>query len=159
MADTSIDILRKWIEKTEGLLIDNYNTLGLKASGEWERSIYNTVIRENMSLIGTIFGKDYTEYMVKGRPPNEDQDDDAILAWVKKAGATFLKDWVRDKGLQGRINSYAVAWKIAKEGVKVPNVYNKGTLLSAVLTDSHLNDLKKQLTFQYVSEFKSRLLE
>lgn len=127
-------------------LIPKFNELGMNASGEW---IANVRAEGN-----AIWGRDYTQYLVEGRPPNNNQEPEALKAWVGWAGSTFLKDWVRDKGLN--INPYAVAYKIAREG---NDYYPNGTDLLEVLNSKEVTDyiakeIGKLITVQVELEFK-----
>lgn len=111
-------------------LIPKFNELGMKASGEWE---------ENIEAKGNeIWGRDYTEYLTKGRPPNESQNEDDIIRFAKWASATFIGDWVEDKGLD--LSPFAVAYKIAKEGTKRYRRYPKGSDLLEVLETPEVRD-------------------
>lgn len=127
-------------------LIPKFRELNMEASGEWE---------QNVEARGSeIWGRDYTEYLVDGRPPNNDQSPEAMKAWVGWAGSTILKEWVNNKGLN--INPYAVAWKIAREG---NNYYPKGTDLLEVLNSQEVKDyitesLGRIITVKVEQEFK-----
>lgn len=127
-------------------LIPKFRELNMDASGEWER---------NVEARGSeIWGRDYTEYLVDGRPPNRDQSPEAMKAWVGWAGSTILNEWVNNKGLN--INPYAVAWKIAREG---NNYYPKGTDLLEVLNSQEVKDyitesLGRIITVKVEQEFK-----
>lgn len=130
-------------------LIPKFRELGMPASGEWE---------ENVEARGNeIWGRDYTEYLVEGRPPNQDQSEEAIRRWVGWAGSTILKDWVSSKGLN--INPYAVAYKIAREGT---SWYPNGSDLLEVLESQEVADYINsqirdivilQVTTQFQREF------
>jgi hypothetical protein len=95
--------------------------------------------------------------MQGGRKPNENQDPKALKAWVGWAGSTFLKAWVKDKGLS--ISPFAVAWKIAKEGVKVPNPKNDGKLLDTIFTPDRIDSLIKIVGGEQINHLKSKYLE
>jgi hypothetical protein len=141
---TNQEVLRDWLEKSESKLIDAYDVLGLRASGRFAQSLESFVFDlPDGNLRGRIEGVDYTQFMVNGRGRNRKQSPEQLAAWVGWAGSTFLKQWVRDKGLN--ISPYAVAWKIAKEGIKVPNRYNKGTLLSMVFTSQWYAELSRNV--------------
>lgn len=91
---------------------------------------------EVRGMTGVIVGNHYAEYLVHGRPPNKDQSDDAIKRFTRWAGATFLGDWVEARGL--KINPYALAWKIAKDGTKI---YEEGgSTLFEILDSQEVRD-------------------
>ena len=95
--------------------------LGMKASGKWVESIDV----ETTPNSATIFGEDYTEYLVEGRKPGKFPPIDAI------------KKWIFDKGITSDIpvNSLAflIARKISQSGTKY--FQQGGTdLIDAVIT-------------------------
>ena len=57
------------------------------------------------------------------------------------------------------INPFAVAYKIAREGIKVPNKFNPGTLISDVFTVERANLLVKMYRDFLVSEAKTEILK
>lgn len=114
-------------EVIQRFLIPKFRELGMRASGEWEENVH---ARGN-----EIWGRDYTEYLSDGRPPNKDQDPEALHRWVGWAGSTFLKDWVQNKGLN--VSPYAVAYKIAREGT---DWYPNGSDLLEVLESKDVVD-------------------
>ena len=129
-------------------LIPKFRELGMQASGEWEA---NVQARKN-----EIWGRDYTEYLALGRPPNNDQDEDAIRRWVGWAGSTILAQWVQDKGLN--INPYAVAYKIAREGT---SYYPEGTDLLEVLESREvaeyiMDQMRDLVVLQITTEFQNQ---
>lgn len=101
----------------DNYLVPRFLELDHNASGEW---IEELDVRSEVGA-GVITGLDYTEYPAQGRPPNNNADPKALKAWAGWAGNTFIKDWVDDKGLN--INSFAVAYNIAKKGT---DLYQKG---------------------------------
>lgn len=123
-------------------LIPKFEELGMQASGEWE---------ENIEAKGNeILGRSYTEYLTKGRPPNESQNPDDITRFARWAGATFIGKWVEDKGLN--LNPYAVAYTIARQGTKR---YPEGSDLLEVLETAEVRDyinteLSKILTDRFL---------
>jgi hypothetical protein len=158
MATTKI-IVDTWLQGIEKDLIKNYKRLGLKASGDWEKSVESKSSESRGTVKASILANDYTQYMENGRRPNKDQSEDAIRRWVGWAGNTIIKDWLKDKGLQNKLNPFAVAYKIATEGIKVPNKYNKGGLVSDVITDEKLKELGDSLTLSYVESFRSEIIK
>ena len=104
-----------------------------------------------------MLGAPYTGIMETGRKPNEKQDKGSIKAWVGWAGNTFIKDWVNRKGLS--INPFAIAYKIAREGIKVPNHYNPGNLISDVITNERIEKLSNSISNIIVTNLKSDVIK
>ena len=144
-------ILNEWAERTKQELIDKYKSMGLKASGAFEDGL-STETNENSTKIWTV---PHTWYMVNGRNQNLKQDKESIKKWVGWAGSTFLKKWVEDKGLD--ISPFAVAYKIARQGIQVPNRYNEGTLISAVINDNSISGLLSQMGIYIIKDIKTEI--
>ena len=111
-------------------LIESYDRLGMRASGDWAESLEKRVGPD----FAIIFGEDYTEYLTKGRPPNVDQSPEGIRRWAVGAGLSFIKEWAEAKGVDA--NPIAIAYKIAREGT---SWHPRGSdLLEAVFTDENI---------------------
>jgi len=149
--------VEKWSDGTIDLLKQNYNKLGLKASGKWANDLesQNKISTTNINI--KILGSNYTYYLENGRLPNKNQDKTALQKWVGWAGSTFLKDWITQKGINA--NPFAVAWKIARKGIKVPNANNTGGLVSDVITKQRIQILLDDLKAFYVSDLKSDIIK
>jgi len=135
----------------------NYERMGLKASGNWGRELDFIKDETNDKLNIKFYAPAYTEQLVKGRKPNKSQDKEGLKAWVGWAGSTFLKKWVDDKGLN--INPFAVAWKIAREGWRVPNSNNSGKLLDDVLSFSKVEELAKLIGSDIEKDLRTEILK
>lgn len=108
---TNEDILSVIEGVVDNFLIPRFMELNMNASGEWIRSL-EVVASNNREAV--IRGRDYTYYLVRGRGPNNNQDPAALRRWAVWAGNTFIKEWVRNKGLSA--DPIAVAMSIAKKG-------------------------------------------
>ena len=144
-------ILNEWAERTKQELIDNYKSMGLKASGAFEDGL-STETDESSAKIWTV---PHTWFMVEGRGRNSSQDKDNVKKWVGWAGSTFLKKWVEDKGLD--ISPFAVAYKIAREGIRVPNQHNDGTLISSVINDNSIERLLSDMGIYVITDIKTEI--
>lgn len=151
-----IEQARLWVDETKKDLIENYTRLGLRASGKWATELEDEISEKDNVLHVKIKGADYTYQLENGRLPNKNQDPKALKAWVGWAGSTFLKQWVSDKGIN--ISPFAVAWKIARKGIKVPNTYNKGGLVSDVITNEKVNELVNSIGIATLASLKSDVI-
>ena len=149
--------INSWMEGVKQELIASYNQLGLRASGNWANDLEPLVSVSESHVNAKMLGSAYTGVMITGRKPNVNQNKESLRKFVGWAGSTFLKDWVRNKGL--KISPFAVAYKIAREGVKVPTQYNDGNLLSSVLTDEKLKELTTLVGDSVLVEFKSEFVK
>ena len=150
-------IINKWLNDTKKDLIANYDRLGLRASGDWANSLETFQSYKNGFIQAGILGNDYTDQLENGRRPNKNSSEEEIRKWVGWAGNTFIKEWIDNKGLD--LNPFAVSYKIAREGWKVPNKYNAGGLVSDVVTDQRIDSLSKELILHFVGEIRSDVLK
>jgi len=150
---TAADKIQEWLGGVRVDLIKEYQARGHSASGQWGRTLGTEVRQTATGYVATLYGEAYTGIMETGRLPNKRQDLESLRAWVGWAGSTFLKEWVEQKQIQ--LNPYAVAWKIAREGVKVPNAHNKGGLVLAVVTRDRIDELLQGLSTYMITEVRS----
>ena len=142
------EILKQWLEEQKTGIIANYNAKGRKASGRFERETYVQMDTNK----GAIMAPRYAGVMLFGRRANFNQDDKAINIWARVAGSTFLKDWVRNKGLS--INPYIVAYKIARKGIAEPTPPNG--LVTEVIDDEAIKELGKRLAKDITVRFSNK---
>lgn len=150
-------IVNNWLNGIEQDLIKNYNRLGLRASGEWEKSLEQFTEVKSGKLKAGILGNDYTYFMENGRGPNKDQNPETLKKWVGWAGSTFLDKWVKDKRIN--VDPFAAAYSIARRGIQVPNRYNAGGLVSDVVTKQRVYELNKSLIGYFAEDLKSTIIK
>lgn len=151
------DSIQQWLNDAEADLKANYNRLGLRASGNWEQELETKLEETGTGFNTKILGSAYTGVMESGRKPNTNQNQESLKAWVGWAGSTFLADWVQRKGITA--NPYAVAWKIAREGVTVPNRFNSGGLVSDVITRERIDRMIKSISLVMIENVRSDVLK
>lgn len=121
-----------------------------KASGKWQSMLDVRVD----GLKAVIMGADYTEFLVEGRPPNKNQDPQAIANWARWYGQNVFAQWVQAKGISA--SPYAVAYKVAREGYdgdpELVNVLDKPEVLDFIY-----NFLGEKMTGRVVEIFKNDL--
>ena len=144
-----------WLNDSKLALIQSYDSKNLRASGNWPNEL------EGKSEIGLtnykvqMLGSAYTGVLENGRKPNANQSN--IKAWVGWAGSTFLKDWVQRKGINA--SPYAVAYKIARKGITVPNQFNPGGLVSDVFKIERINKLISDIGFVILTDLRSDVIK
>jgi len=141
------------LESVKKDLVDSYQSKGLRASGNWEQELESFCQINSDNYRFGILGASYSEQLENGRLPNKNQTPDGLKAWVGWAGSTFLKQWVKDKNIDA--SPFAIAWKIAREGVKVPNSFNKGGLVSDVINEKTINRFTEIISFDQIESLKS----
>jgi len=150
------DKIQAWLDETVQELKANYHSLGLAASGNWEKELETKIEEKGSGFRAIILGAFYTGMLESGRKPNTNQSPEALRAFVGWAGSTILKDWVQRKGLT--INPYAVAYKIARKGIKVPNSHNPGGIISNVITDDRIDKLLDDIMEYIITDVQSDVL-
>jgi hypothetical protein len=153
---TTKQIVDTWLDEVKQDLITNYHKLGLKASGNWERQLETVSKVEGLEIKAIVKGEQYTGAIEYGRRKNRNQSKEAIRAWVGWAGSTFIAQWIKDKGLN--LNPFAVSYKIARMGWKVPNAFNVGGLVSDAITDNKIDELIRKLSLFYIDQIKSDMV-
>lgn len=149
--------IQAWLNEAKVNLEKEYLTRGHKASGNWATQLEDRITETNTGYRAEILGAPYTGIMETGRKPNKKQDADNIRAWVGWAGSTFLKEWVKRKGISA--NPFAIAYKIAREGITVPNKYNKGNLVSDVITKERIDKLLQNINNAMITDLKSDVIK
>ena len=145
------DTVEKYFDQTVKQLIENYDKLGLRASGRYAKELKSIVTQQGTRITAQIIGPAESYYMEQGRGPNKDRSHQA----VKNLGM-ILEQWVVDKGID--VNPYAAAHKIVNEGIKVPNPFNPGGVISDVIDDQWFDDLYDLLKFDIVEDIRSDVL-
>lgn len=149
-------IVKDWVKGKERALIKNYDEKGLRSSGNWANDLESVFSVSKTQINVKFLGSYYSEWLEEpGRAPNKNQDPVALRAFVGWAGSTWLKDWVERKGIGA--NPYAIAWKIAREGVPVPNENNPGGLISDILNLEAVQELAKLVGDYYINEIRTDL--
>lgn len=123
-------------------LIAEYDRLGLRASGQWARSLRKEVSNTRLA----IFGLNYTQQMQNGRAPTSGGGDGSVRAKIL--------EWVRIKGIQPTDPkttleqlAFLITRKIHREGIKVPNQYNAGGVVSNVITEERIKRIVDKIRF------------
>ncbi len=147
-----------WLDDARKDLVKNYNQMGLRAFGQWERELEGQSKIEQDKYHAIMLGMDYTYYLEHGRGQSR----------KKGSGNISLKDairqWIDDKGITpDRISkdslAYIIARKIHTQGIRVPNQFNKGGLVANVITKQRIDDLIKGVSLIYIEDFKSTILK
>ena len=148
------ELLDAWCIERNKELINRYHSMGLKASGKFEKELRY----DASDTQATIYAPPHVGAMVGGRKPT---------STTTKGSPTLsevILTWIDDKGITPKYGtkeslSYAIAQKIHKEGIKVPNKYNDGTLITSVITDEKINDLLKQISKNYITTVTKEIQE
>ena len=133
------ELYKSYLEKLRLKLIAKYDELGLRASGKYADELEAEVTSSNMIM----WGSHHSRYIENGRDKGPDD--------YRKI-APFILQWIETKqGLPSvfyenkESMSFAIAHKIANEGIKVPNQFNKGEVVSSVVNDFLANDIQEMI--------------
>ena len=146
-----LDLVTEEMNATKDLIAKSYNAKGLKASGKFERSLEVKIQQTSDGIKAKILGSYHTQFMQNGRQPNKEQ-----TAKQARGLGKILEQWVQDKGIS--VNPYAAAWKIVREGIKVPNAHNDGRFIDDVINESWLKQFSDKIRIAQIGKIKSDIL-
>lgn len=107
---------------------------GLAASGRSARSTRKEVSANREIKVLRLLGVGYWRFQQNGRGPGRSPRPSRQMV-------ESITQWVKDKGLD--IPPYAIAMKIQREGIRVPNRFNPGGVLSEPLNKQRVTSLLK----------------
>lgn len=145
------DLVTEIMNDTSKRVAQSYKDKGLRASGAFEKSLRVEVSQSGGRVTGSLFGNNYIYWLQHGRGPNKDQTR-SMVGFLGR----ILTKWVEQKGIS--VNPYAAAYKIVHEGIKVPNSFNPGGVISDVINDQWKSDIMKRFT-GYSTQVKSDVLK
>tara|TARA_R110002167_G_scaffold81296_2_gene222669 strand:+ start:4291 stop:4758 length:468 start_codon:yes stop_codon:yes gene_type:complete len=134
-------ILSDEFEQIRFDLIKRYDELGMRASGDFEKSLE---VKQN-KLSAELWGNHYIEQLVNGREPG------------KFPPIAAIEKWIGDKGISAfdiSVSSLAflIARKIAREGTEI---FKKGgtDLVDSVITPERIQGIIDKVGRFYINEF------
>lgn len=131
------------VEQIKKEIFESYISKGLVASGEFGRELKVNDLGNRV----TITAPKHTIQMEQGR----------------KAGAfppvSAIKKWIQDKNRTAGTNipeeaAFAIAYVIKRDGIKVPNKYNGGGVVSDIINPERV----KRLTLDINKIIKAKIL-
>lgn len=148
MAYTRESIYKLWLSELKVDLIAEYNKLGLKASGKYEKDLEGTIEGNKI----TMWGAFHSQFMELGRRAGKMAPVAAILQWIED------KRIRTPASMTQRAFAFIIARKIGREGIKVPNKFNEGGVLSKVITEARIMGLITSIKFVEVDTITSDIL-
>ena len=136
-------IVTAYMEQTRQDLISSYQEKGLRASGRYAKGLTFQVSDDGKTIKAFMESEHHVWYMEEGRRPNKQK-----TAKQARSLGHILEQWVKDKGID--VNPYAAAWKIVREGIRVPNSYNPGDVVEDVVTNEWFDGLVNQLADHFI---------
>ena len=149
------DIVKEWMEGVQGDLIANYDRLGLRASGSFARSLEPVITERPHGYNLKMKAARHSYFMEHGRRPNTEKSPAAA-----KRLYPIIKQWVQDKGIPfDNRRIFAICLKIVYKGIRVPNKYNPGGVISEVVTEQRMRQLARDLGRNILMEFQSSVIK
>jgi len=149
------ETITEWMEETRVSLITEYDRQGLRASGSFANSLEPEIKQSNKGYRAVMKAANHAFFMENGRRPNQIKSPEQA-----KRLYPIISQWVKDKGLgfdKGHI--FAICLKIVYEGIKVPNRYNPGGVVSNVVTRDRIDVLMKKIGFGFQEQIKSDVIK
>jgi len=143
------DVAEIELQKVVQDLKDNYYRLGLKASGKYEEALRYEVKKNGDVTELIVWGAPHGYYMEHGRGATTSAGSGVPLIEI-------IKEWIRVKGLT--LNPYAVTKKIHNEGIRVPNKFNKGKVISDVINNDRIKEIKDKVSSGIIEKAYSNVL-
>lgn len=122
-------------------IVDRYDALGLRASGEFERELQ--IDQRGLSI--SLYGASYTEQLVNGREPGRFPPIEAIEAWIGYKGIQAVDISVSSL-------AFLIARKIAREGTEI---FKQGgtDLIDSIVTPERIQSIIDKVSVFYVNDF------
>ncbi len=146
-------IYKKYLLQIIEKIKQNYHSMGLMASGEFEKQLEILIEDNKLSILGA----KHTFFMENGRRAGRFPPRKAIEDWIKVKKGLPTEFYEKPKQF-----AFIIARKIAKEGIKVPNENNKGRVASEIIDNFLAKDLEKmlkELGVAIVERLKSDLIQ
>lgn len=144
-------VLDKWGQKIVDDLRISIKNKGLTASGKSARSLSYASTDTRLQ----VFGEDYLEQLQIGRRPTQQNLRGrlygVIMQWIKDKG-------IHRQGISDKSLAYLIARKIDREGIKVPNRYNKGGVLSDVINPELFKQIEEDLGIFFINKTRSDIM-
>lgn len=141
--------LKAFGDDTINKLIASYVKAGLRAFGEFERGLKSEVTDKSLKITAPY----HARIMEDGRKAGKFPPPAEILKWVR-LGKIVKRGDITDEQL-----AFLIGRKIARDGIKVPNKYNVGNVISSVLTDGSIDSLISDITDMTIENISLEMLK
>ena len=131
------------VEQIKKEIFESYISKGLVASGEFGRELKVNDLGNRV----TITAPKHTIQMEQGRKAGAFPPVSAIKKWIQDKNRTAGTDIPEEA-------AYAIAYVIKRDGIKVPNKYNGGGVVSDVINPEWV----KRLTLDINKSIKAKIL-
>lgn len=145
-------ILQQWLEERVKEIKEKVDK-NFKATGKTRDSITSRIEGDS----GIIEGSSILHFGEFGRKPTRNGSKPGILKDI-------IREWIDVKGIQPKDGitkdtlAFLITRKIHRDGIKVPNKYNDGEILSSVINEKAVQELLDEFGSTLIGEFESELL-
>ncbi|GLB47768.1 hypothetical protein [Neptunitalea lumnitzerae] len=150
--DSTIQALyHKYAQRFIDQLQEVYVANNIIATGDYGKSLLPEVAETGFIIKHAIYGK----VIDNGRGAGKRPSIPSIMRWLENKKG-LPPSMLRDK----RQTAFAIANKIAREGIKVPNQYNSGRLITNVVNDflaTDVYELLGELEVYYKKQLQYRM--
>lgn len=153
MSKTATEILTHELETLKAELIQKYEELGLKASGNWGQSLEVNVSGTINGIKGVIKADHYTPYIQHGRANGKMPPLKAIEEWINNKGLKPLENNIKISSL-----AFLIARKIAREGTKRFQQGGKPEFIDAVITPQRIHQIAEKVGYEYMLVFTAEII-
>lgn len=139
---TKKEVYQKYLNILLELIRKSYNDSGLRASGNFERELESVINGDNLRILGASYSND----LETGRTAGDFQRLN-FQSHVRN-----IEDWIEVKnGLPREFKTnkqkfaFLIARKHFREGIRVPNRFNKGDVISKPLEEFERRYLEQMI--------------
>lgn len=150
--------IKIWFEGIKSDILKVYDENRFRASGEFEKLLQVNVAESTTGKIkGVLLGASYAQQLDQGRGKTKASGGSGILR-------ESIEQWVIDKGIVPRDNIsrkslvYLITRKIHREGIKVPNRFNPGGIISEIITEERIQELIDRLIFINIEQISTDII-
>lgn len=149
--------IKIWFDLLKSDILKEYDAQRLKASGKFERLLEINIKSQDNKIKGVLLGANYAEQLDRGRGKTKASGGTGVLREA-------IEQWVKDKGIVPRDGIsrkslvYLITRKIHRDGIKVPNKYNVGGIITKIITEQRIQELVDRLVFINVEQLSSDIL-
>lgn len=119
--------IEEWVKETHDLIVEKYNSMGLRSSGNFERELEEIIEERKDGISITFMGAMHSLNLEKGRESGRFPPPDAIMKWIDEKPINFNESEISKKSL-----AFLIGRKIAREGIAVPNERNDGRIFESI---------------------------
>lgn len=150
------DKINTWMLEIKNDLINNYNRMGLRASGKFARDLEPIVSEGQLSVKAYMLSAKHAYFMENGRGATKNPGNGNLRE--------IIRAWIDNKGIVPRLISkdslaFLITRKIHNEGIKVPNKYNSGGVISNVITNERIENLIQEIKPIFSKNIKSETIK